>query len=116
MGAPTKSARNWAIAAHCTGLLGLLWPLGFVGPLAVWLLRRRTYDLVDENGKESLNFQLSLIMYLGVAGLTGVLIGPIGFILVAGLYLTIIIGVITASVAAYRGTYYRYPITIRLIK
>ena len=65
-----QDARTWATICHLSALLMLLGvPLGNVlGPLAVWLVKRNQHPFVDDQGKEALNFQLSVTLYLVLAG------------------------------------------------
>lgn len=107
--------RTWALLCHLSGLLifgGL--PFGnIIGPLAVWLLGREESALVDDQGREALNFQLSMMVYgLVASALVLVLIGlPLLFLLVA---LDVVL-VTMAAVRAGNGELYRYPITIRFV-
>ena len=65
-----QDARTWATLCHLSALLMLLGvPLGnVVGPLVVWLVKRNQYPFVDDQGKEALNFQLSVTLYWVLAG------------------------------------------------
>jgi uncharacterized Tic20 family protein len=85
-----------------------------VGPLIVWLIRRDTSALVDDQGKESLNAQISFTIYLLVAGLLCFVL--IGFVLFPITYLVTLVLVIVAGVKANDGVRYRYPMILRLIK
>lgn len=119
--------RNWAMACHLSAFLALTaLPLGNVlGPLIVWLLRRDQYPLVDEQGKESLNFQISMSIY-AVAGLTlaGIMLVTIVFIplslltlmLLGALGVIDIVLVVMASINVSNGQPYQYPFTIRFLK
>ena len=131
--------KTWAVFCHLAAFSGFLGvPLGhIVGPLVVWLVRRDRYPLVDDQGKESLNFQISVIIYtvalfvIGLALLAAPMMGVIArpheppFALFGLWGLAALIGitfvvfefvvVIVAAVNAGRGTPYRYPITIRFI-
>jgi hypothetical protein len=69
---------------------------------------------VNDQGKESLNFQISVTIYLLIAGILTVIL--IGFVLLVIVAVASVILVILASVSAYNGRAYRYPLTIRLIK
>lgn len=81
-------------------LLGIF--TGFIGPLVVWLIKKDTSPYVDAQGKEALNFQLSILIYcLLTCGLAGIF----------GLIMAII-----ASIKANEGIVYRYPLAIRFIK
>jgi len=55
--------KTWAMVAHLSALSGLIFPLGLIlGPLLVWLFKRNDSKLVDANGKEALNFQITVLV------------------------------------------------------
>jgi len=66
---------------HLTALLGIIGiPFGnIVGPLIIWLLKKNVYPFVNEQGKESLNFQISMTIYALAAAL--LILIKIGFFL-----------------------------------
>ena len=126
--------RVWATFCH---LAAFAWvfvptvPLGnILGPLVVWLARRERYPLVDDQGKESLNFQITVSMIL--VALAALFFVPVMIhmrrygrpglglpemlpgILVIGIL--DIVYVIVAAVQANKGIAYRYPIAIRFIR
>ena len=112
---PSKEARTWAMWCHLAAIVGYLGiPFGnIVGPLIIWLMKRDTDPFVDAQGKESLNFQISITIYVMISiFLILVLVGILFLIVVpvAALILTII-----AAIKANDGEDYRYPFTIRLI-
>ena len=112
----SSNTRTWCILCHASALLGLFFHfLGHIfGPLIVWILRRADFPEIDAHGKESLNFQLSMLIYDAVALiLCFVLIGIPILIL---LWVLNTIFVIVASIKASDGELYRYPFTIRFIK
>jgi uncharacterized Tic20 family protein len=114
---PTAASdvRTWCVLCHASALLGLfLHFLGhLLGPLVVWLLKRGDSPEIDAHGKESLNFQLSMLIYDALAVvLCFVLIG-IPILIVLWILNTVL--VIVASVKASEGKFFRYPLTIRLI-
>lgn len=85
-----------------------------IGPLIVWLIKKDTMPFVDDQGKESLNFQITVTIAAIICGiLVFVLIGiPLLFAVgIAALVLTIM-----AGIKANEGASYRYPFAIRLIK
>ncbi len=95
------------------GLLCHLLPLvvGFVGPLIIWLLKKDESPFVDDQGKEALNFQLSvLIVAVGLSATC------VGLVLVPVVAVYAIVYCVIAGVAANRGEAFRYPLTIRMIK
>lgn len=115
MMAEDPQERTWAMACHLAALAGLVTGLGFIlGPLVVWILKKDQYPLVDDQGKESLNFQISMFIY-GLISAVLILV-LIGFVLLAVIGIFDLIMIIVAAVAANNGERYRYPLTIRLIK
>jgi uncharacterized Tic20 family protein len=113
--ATTKEERTWAMATHLSSLIAIFGvPFGNVfGPLVFWLIKKDQFPFVDDQGKESLNFQLSMTIYaIGALLLSLILIGiPI----LLGIFVYDFIMVIIASVHASDGRQFRYPLTIRLI-
>ena len=108
--------------AHLSALVGLLVPIGnIIGPLVVWLLKRDQSGEIDEHGKESVNFQISMFIYIAVLSVVAfilmfVLIGFLLIPVIALLCLADVVFVIIASIKANDGQMYRYPLTIRLVK
>ena len=112
----SSDVRTWCVLCHASALLGLFFHfLGHIfGPLAVWLIKRGDSPEIDAHGKESLNFQLSMLIYDAIAFvLCFVLIGIPILIL---LWVLNTIFVIIASIQASEGKLYRYPLAISLIK
>lgn len=123
----SQLARNWAMGCHLAALtfcLGV--PFGnLLGPLLIWLLKRNDSALVDEQGKESLNFQISIMIYsvviivLGLfCAITLVLI-PVAILLGVLLVLLFVLDlvlVIIASMKTSNGESYQYPLSIQFLK
>ena len=109
------SVRTWCILAHATALVGFLVPVAghMVGPLIVWLAKRQDSPEIDAQGKESLNFQISMFIWNIIAGILVLVV--IGIPILILLHILNIIFVIIASIQASEGKLYRYPLTIRLI-
>ena len=112
----TSSARTWCILCHASALLGLFFHfLGHIfGPLIVWILKRADSPEIDAHGKESLNFQLSMLIYDAVALILCFVL--IGIPILVLLWVLNTVLVIVASIKASEGQLYRYPLTIRFIK
>ena len=112
----SRDVRTWNVLCHATALAGFFvpWAGHIVGPLIVWLAKRSDSPEIDENGKESLNFQISMLIYNVIAAVLCLVL--IGFILLAILHILNLVLVIIASVQTSEGKSYRYPMTIRLIK
>jgi uncharacterized Tic20 family protein len=116
--APVASSdiRTWCVLCHAAALLGLFFHfLGhLLGPLIVWLVKRGDSPEVDAHGKESLNFQISMLIYDAIAAILCIVL--IGIPILIALWVLNTVLVIIASIQASEGKLYRYPITIRLIK
>lgn len=112
---PGREECNWAVACHLSALAGFVLPLGSVlGPLVVWLLGRERSPYVDMQGKEALNFQLTmLVAYLIAAALVFIVIGIPLLVILATLDLVL---VIVAAVQAGSGVAWRYPISFPLVR
>jgi uncharacterized protein len=114
---PTTSSdvRTWCVLCHASALLGLFFHFlcHILGPLIVWLLKRGDSPEIDAYGKESLNFQISMLIYDAIAAILCVVL--IGIPILIGLWVLNTVLVIIASVKAGQGEFYRYPFTIRLI-
>lgn len=122
-----KDARNWAMAAHLCGLLwilggtGLLFvPFGglvlftILGPLIIWRTKGQSLPFVADQAKESLNFQITVLLLgvvFGVLTVVGIGIALLWVLGVANLVLVII-----ATIQVSDGKPYRYPFCLRLVK
>lgn len=111
---PTQDDRTWGMLAHLSALVGFIGIPSFIGPLVVWLIKKDTMPFVNDQGKESLNFQITIFIALVIAALT-ICIG-IGLILLPAVGIVALVFIIIASIAANKGEAYRYPFTLRLIK
>lgn len=106
--------RTWGILAHVSAFAGLFVPFGnILGPLLVWLVKRDESRFVDENGRESLNFQITWTLLFSAALLT-ILVG-VGLVLVPIVALAWVILVVLATVRASEEEVYDYPLTIDLV-
>jgi uncharacterized Tic20 family protein len=111
-----NDARTWAMLCHLTSLSWLFTGVGgLVGPLICWLVKKNDHPFIDQNGKESVNFQLSMYLY-GVVGTALIFCFFIGIPVLIVLAVVDVIFVIIASVKASKGEAYRYPMTIRFIQ
>jgi uncharacterized protein len=112
----SRDVRTWNVLCHATALAGFFvpWAGHILGPLIVWLAKRGDSSEIDEHGKESLNFQISMLIYNVIAGVLCLVL--IGFIILPILHILNLVLVIVASIQASEGKFYRYPLTIRLIK
>ncbi|HEV59124.1 MAG TPA: DUF4870 domain-containing protein [Phycisphaerales bacterium] len=93
-------------------LLGLF--TGFLGPLILWLLKKDEDPFIDRQGKEALNFQITVAIGGAIGAITAALC--IGVVLLAVVGIADLVLCIMACVAANKGEDYRYPVSIRLVK
>jgi uncharacterized Tic20 family protein len=114
-GVPTQDDRTWGMLAHLTAFSGFLIPLGSViAPLIVWLVKRDQSQFVADQGREALNFNISVLL----AGVVcGVLVWVfIGILLGVALFIYWLTMTIIAGIKASEGIRYRHPFTLRLVK
>ncbi|WP_193199252.1 DUF4870 domain-containing protein [Nostoc sp. MG11] len=151
---PKQQMRIWAMLCHISALLAwlllfflvfigipLYLPLNLLAPLLIWRFKKAQYSWIDLQGKESLNFQISLTFYTliviflslilvvtscGIAVTSnstvnevkitfdGLLIMFMSLILLVMLLQSFL--VTFAAIKAYKGEHYRYPLTIRVLR
>ncbi|MDE1190580.1 MAG: DUF4870 domain-containing protein [Arachidicoccus sp.] len=103
---PSSDEKTWGMLAHLITIIS-----SFIAPLIIYLIKKDESEFVSYQAKESLNFQITLL-----------LIYIILFITVIGIFLMWIVGiinlvlVIVAGIRASEGKLYRYPFNIRFIK
>jgi uncharacterized protein len=111
---PSAEERQWAMFAHLSALAGLVMPFGsIIGPLVIWLIKKDTMPFVNDQGKEALNFNITVAIAAVVCGLLCIVL--IGFLLLPVLVILWLVFVIVGTIKANEGTLYRYPFALRLI-
>ena len=111
----TESERTWAMLCHLSALSGFFFPFGSViGPLVCWLIKRDESVWVYVNGRNSLNFQLSMLLYMVLA--VPLIFIIIGIPIFAALVVLKVVCAIIASVRASKGESFRYPLVIPFIQ
>ena len=104
--------RSWGMIAHLSPLIaGALGGMAFLGPLIVWLVKKDQSPFIDDQGKEALNFQISIMLAVLICAAT-----CIGIVLIPVIAVGAIVYSIIGGLEANKGVYYRYPYTWRLIK
>ncbi len=104
-----KDDKNMAMLCHLLAIF-----TGFLGPLIIWLIKKDDAPFVDDQGKEALNFQLTVLIAMVASGILSVLC--IGVFLAIVVWVVDIIFCILAAIKASHGEVYRYPVSIRFIK
>lgn len=111
----SKDAKQWAMLTHLAAFAAFLIPFGnIIGPLLVWQLKKDLGPFVEQNGKEAVNFQITIAIVALVC--TMLMFALVGFLLLPVLGLYWLILTVIAGVKANDGVAYRYPLTIRFIK
>lgn len=118
----SKDVRMWAMFCHLAGLAGVVVPIvisGIIAPLIVWQIKKEEHPFIDENGKEAVNFQISMSLYT-VIGSIACVVTCIGMVLIPffilAVYIVNLVLLLIAAVKANNGEHYFYPICIRFIK
>jgi len=110
-----KDARTWAMLCHIGAFAGYIIPFGhIIAPLVIWLIKKDESPFVDDQGRESLNFQISMSIYAIIALLLTLVV--IGVVLLIAVVIFDVIMVIIAAVRANTGERYRYPLCMRFVK
>lgn len=111
----TKEERNWGMFCHVAVFAGLVVPFAnIIAPLVLWLLKKEEMPFVDYNGKEVINFQLTMMIAVFVSWLLIVIV--IGFLLLTLIGIFTLVVTVIGIIKASDGEYYRYPLTIRFLK
>lgn len=115
---PSKDERMWAMLIHLSGLVGGWFALAMIPgnlllPLILWLIKRDGAPFVDDQGKEAVNFQITVTL----AGVVFFILAHacIGIPLLFALAIYAFVVEVLAAIKANEGVRYRYPLTIRLI-
>jgi uncharacterized Tic20 family protein len=107
------NARQWAMIAHLSALAGLVIGFNWLGPLIVYLVKKDEHPFIADQGREALNFNISVFIYFIVSAI--LIIVAIGILLLIAVGVAWIVLVIIAAIKANNGEAYRYPATIRLV-
>ena len=114
-GLPTQDERTWGMLAHLAAFAFFICPLGnVIGPLVVWLIKRDQSAFVADQGKEALNFNISVLIAALACGVLVLIL--IGILLGVALFIFWLAMTIVAAIKASEGVRYRYPFTLRLLK
>ncbi len=117
----SREDRLWGALAHLSAIFGFLVsavvfiPFGFIfGPLVIWYWKKNTSEFVEDQGKEAINFQITMLLWF--------LLCWILKLVLIGFFLSFIVAIINVAMAtragskAYDGERYRYPMTLRLFR
>jgi uncharacterized protein len=118
--ATSNEERLWGAAAHVGSLVAAWFALGVIGPLVVLVLKGNESAFVRRHAVESLNFQISLLVYLTVAGIAAIFTLGLALLVILPVALVVgalaLIAIIKGTLAGHRGEEFRYPLCLRLVK
>lgn len=104
-----EDEKLWATLIHVGGI-----PFGFIPALIGYLVLRDRGPFIKEHTRTALNFQLTMLIGYIIGGILTLIV--IGGLIILAVGIVIIIFSIMAAIAANRGGYYRYPLSIEFIK
>ena len=107
--APTSDEKTMALLSHVLTLVA-----GFIAPLVIYLIKKEESSFVTAHAKESLNFQITVLILLIISGVLMIIL--IGILLIWALSIANLVLVIVATIKASENKMYRYPFNFRLIK
>ena len=102
--------RHFGVGIHLSPLAAFVIGPLILAPLVLWLIRKDTSAFVDDHGRETINALISFVIYNVVLVVT-----VIGLIALPVLYIVGAVNLIRGAVAASRGDFFRYPMTIRFL-
>ena len=103
---PTSDERTMAILAHALTIVA-----GFLAPLIIYLVKKDESKYVAEHARESLNFQLTVLLACIV-----LFVSVVGWLVIWAVPVLALVFEIIASINASDNKIYRYPLSIRMIK
>lgn len=111
----TQDEKTWGMIAHLSALVGVVIPFGsIIAPLVVWLMKKEQSAFVADQGKESLNFNITVGIGILICWALALIL--IGFLLMGILVIAWLVLTIMAAIKANEGVAYRYPFALRLVK
>ena len=109
----TERSWNYSMWLHLSMLANCVAPgAGYILPIVLWQTRKDD-PIVDEHGRNAVNFLLSQLLFLVVGGVLTLVL--VGFLVVLAVVLMSIICPILVGLKAKRGVVEKYPLTIEFV-
>lgn len=109
-----RDERMWGMFCHLSALAMFIIPFGsIIGPLIIWSIKKEEYPIVKDQGKEALNFNISMMIYTIISAFLILIVVGIMLLIAIGIFQLVMI--IIASIKANNGEAFRYPLTINFI-
>ena len=107
--------QTFSMLCHLSALSGIIIPFGhIIGPLVFWLIKKDHFTEVDRQGKEALNFQISMTIWMIISGILVIIV--IGLFALIALGLLDLIITIVAAVKSNNGERFKYPLSLEILK
>jgi uncharacterized Tic20 family protein len=114
-GVLSEKERNWSMICHLSAFASYFFPFGgIIGPLICWLSKRDESVWINLNGRNALNFNLSILLYTVLAIPLCFII--IGIPIIMALATLKIVCIIIGSIKASKGQLFKYPLSIPFIQ
>lgn len=110
----SKEEKDWVTGVHAAALIGYVFPMAWVlGPLVIWLAKKDEMPALDVHGRDVLNFQLSMVIYMAIASILIFVFIGIPALVVLGIVQLVatILGIIKAS----QGERFKYPWSLNIL-
>jgi len=116
--ASADEVRKWTTWCHLSALAGYVIP-GFgciIGPFLVWMMKKDEIQDVERTGRNVLNFQITMFIFLAVSGIVALISATVGFILIAIFGTLNLAMILVASVKANNGEHFSYPFSFKILR
>jgi uncharacterized protein len=110
---PTSDERTWAWVSHAGSFVGAAVAMAFLVPLVIMLTKGKESPFVRRHAVESLNFQITTLIYAAVSAVLVLVV--IGLFMLLALAVFYVVVVVLGTVKAANGEEFRYPLTLRLV-
>jgi uncharacterized Tic20 family protein len=114
-----QKVRMWGMFAHLSALLGVVVSFpgaNILGPLIFWMVKKREHPFVDEQGKQSLNFQIAITLLIAGLLVLTKFVSPIFIFVAMVVGVADVVSVIYGAIAANRGSHFRYLFAIPFLR
>ena len=107
--------KQFCMFMHLSQLAGFIIPMSnIVLPILMWYTNKDKSDVIDQHGKNILNWMISTVIYYLISGILMFIL--IGFLTIFVVAVCSIIFTIMGAVKANKGEVYKYPLSITILK
>ena len=111
----SKDERTWGMFLHLSMLASFVIPLlGLLAPIVIWQMKKDQLPIIDEHGKNAVNWLISAAIYFAVGFVLWLLL--IGIPIVIAVMICSVVFPIMAGIKANNGEVWKYPLTISFLQ